>query len=110
MSRTDILSEIKQAEKKADDIMNNAEALRKSVIADARRDSVKKIQDAEAECRSSFESAITAAKVKLEAERSSLLKDGNAAAAAIEQRSSVKMQEVKDFLFKEFERTLNVTS
>ena len=110
MSRTDILSEIKRAEQKADDIMNDAEALRKTAIADARRDSVKKIQDAEAECRSSFESAITAAKVKLEAERSNLLKDGNAAAAAIEQRATVKMQEVKDFLYKEFERTLNVTS
>ena len=110
MSRTDILSEIKRAEQKADDIMNDAEALRKTAIADARRDSVKKIQDAEAECRSSFESAITAAKVKLEAERSNLLKDGKEAAAAIEQRATVKMQEVKDFLFKEFERTLNVTS
>ena len=110
MSRTDILSGIKDAEKEADAIIQKAEADMKSVIADARRDSVKKIQDAEAQCRSAFESAITAAKVKLDSERAELLKDGTTAAASIEQRSTVKMQEVKDFLNKEFERTLNVTS
>ncbi len=110
MSRTDILSEIKQAESKADALLKEAEAKKKSAIADARRDSVKKIQDAEAQCRSSFESAISAAKVKLEAERSGLLKNGNDEAALIEQKSAVKIQEVKDFLNKEFERTLNVAS
>ncbi|MBR4226804.1 MAG: hypothetical protein IKR86_08595 [Candidatus Methanomethylophilaceae archaeon] len=110
MSRTDILSGIKQAEKDADALIDEAKATGKSVIAEARRNSVKKIQDAEAECRSALESAITATKVKLDSERAGLLKDGNSAAAAIEQRSTVKMQEVKDFLNKEFERTLNVTS
>ena len=110
MSRTDILSGIKDAEKEADAIIQKAEADMKSVIADARRDSVKKIQDAEAQYRSSFESAITEAKVKLNAERADQLKDGNSEAAAIEQKSMVKIKEVKDFLNKEFERTLNVTS
>ena len=110
MSRTDILSGIKQAEMDADARINDAEAERKTVLAEARRNSVKKIQDAEAECRSAFESAITATKLKLDSERSELLKDGVSAASAIEQRSAVKMQEVKDFLNKEFERTLNVTS
>ncbi len=110
MSRTDILSGIKQAEEKADALIKDAEAFKKSAIAEARRNSVKKIQDAEAECRSAFESAITTTKVKLESERADLLKDGVSAANSIEQRSTVKMQEVKDFLNKEFERTLNVTS
>ena len=110
MSRTDILSGIKQAEKDADALISEAEAARKTAIAEARRNSVKKIQDAEAQCRSAFESAITTTKVKLESEREGLLKNGVSAAASIEQRSTVKMQEVKDFLYKEFERTLNVTS
>ena len=110
MSRTDILSDIKQAEQKADELIKSAETARKTAIADARRDSVKKIQDAEAQCRSAFESAISAAKNKLDSERADLLKDGTSKAAVIEQKSAVKIQEVKDFLNKEFERTLNVTS
>ncbi len=110
MSRTDILSGIKQAEKEADALISEAQAARKSAIAEARRNSVKTIQDAEAQCRSAFESAITTTKVKLESEREGLLKNGVSEAAAIEQRSTVKIQDVKDFLNKEFERTLNVTS
>ncbi len=110
MSRTDILSGIKQAEKNADALISDAKAASKSAIAEARRNSVKKIQDAEDQCRGVFESAIAATKTKLESERKELLKNGYSEASAIEQKSSVKMKEVKDFLYKEFERTLNVTS
>ena len=58
MSRTDILSEIKKAEADADALVAQAEADKKSAVAESRRDSVKKIQDAEAQMRSSYESEI----------------------------------------------------
>ena len=90
MSRTDILSEIKKAEADADAKVAQAEADKKSAIAEARRDSVKKIQDAEAQMRSSYESAVA--------------KEMEALA------SEARMQEVRDYLNKEIERTLNVTS
>ncbi len=110
MSRTDILSEIKKAEADANAKVAQAEADKKSAIAESRRDSVKKIQDAEAQMRSSYESAIAKEKEELMVKRESLLATGRQEADAIQSNSAAKMQEVKDFLNKEFERTLNVTS
>ena len=103
MSRTDILTEIKKAEADADAKVAQAEADKKSAIAEARRDSVKKIQDAEAQMRSSYESAVAKEMETLNAKRKKI-------ADGIESNSEARMQEVKDFLNKEFERTLNVTS
>lgn len=110
MSRTDILTEIKKAEADADAKVAQAEVDRKTAIAEARRDSVKKIQDAEAQMRSSYESAIADEKAKLGTERDAMLTKSKAVADGIEAKSDAKVQEVKDFLNKEFERTLNVTS
>lgn len=110
MSRTDILTEIKKAETDANATVVKAEADKKSAIAEARRDSVKKIQDAEAQMRSSYESAVAKEKETLDAKRNEMLAEGKQTADSIESRSEARMQEVKDFLNKEFERTLNVTS
>ena len=110
MSRTDILTEIKKAEADADAMVAKAETEKKSAIAEARRDSVKKIQDAEAQMRSSYESAVANEMVTLNAKRDELLNEGKNIANGIEANSEARMQEVKDFLNKEFERTLNVTS
>ncbi len=110
LSRTDILSEIKKAETEADAKVAQAEADKKSAIADARRDSVKKIQDAEAQMRSSYESAVAKEKETLLVKRDEILATGEEEAASIEASAEAKMQEVKDFLNKEFERTINVTS
>ena len=110
MSRTDILTEIKKAETDADAIVAKADADKKSALAEARRDSVKKIQDAEAQMRSSYESAIAKEREVLDAKRDGMLSEGKQEAAKIEANAEAKKQEVKDFLNKEFERTLNVTS
>ena len=110
MSRTDILTEIKKAETDADGIVAKADADKKSAIAEARRDSVKKIQDAEAQMRSSYESAVAKEMEVLAAKRDGMLSEGKQEAAKIETTAKAKKQEVKDFLNKEFERTLNVTS
>lgn len=110
MSRIDILSEIKKAEADADAKVAQAEADKKSAIAESRRDSVKMIQDAEAQMRSSYESAIAKETADLKARRESMLASGVQEAQALESSSKARLQEVKDFLNKEFERTLNVTS
>ena len=110
MSRTDILEEIKTAEKNAAATVEKAEADKKAKIADARRMSVQKIQDAEAQMRSSYESAIASEKEALNSKRDAMLADGKTIANGIGSNSQAKMQEVKDFLNKEIERTLNVTS
>ena len=110
MSRTDILSEIKKAEAEADAKVEKAEADKKVAIAEARRDSVKKIQDAEAKARSNYESTIAAEQKALDKKRSELLAAGEKDAKVIEESSAKKIEKVNDFLIEEFERTINVTS
>lgn len=110
LSRTDILSEIKKAEADADAKVTQAEADKKSAIAEARKDSVKRIQDAEAQMRSSYESAIATEKAQLGAKRQTILAEGEREADGISRSAEAKMQEAKDYLKEQFERTLNVAS
>ena len=110
MSRTDILTEIKQAEAEADAQVAKAQDAQKAALAEARRDSVKKIQDAEAQMRSSYESAVAAEKDKLAEQHDSKLAGGKAEADKIDYGSKAKKEEAKKFLKKEVERILNVSS
>lgn len=110
MSRTDILEDIKTAEKNAAATIEKAEADKKAKIADARRMSVQKIQDAEAQARSNFETSMAQAKDDLSSERDALLSAGRKEAADLEGKSAAKMKEVKKFLSDEFVRSIDVTS
>jgi hypothetical protein len=110
MSRTDVLSEIKGAEAEADARVAKAEADKKVAIADARRESVKKIQDAETKMRSKYESTIAKEQEALNEERNEKLAEGEKEAKSIESTASKKIKKVDDFLEKEFERAINVTS
>ncbi|MDR0777857.1 MAG: hypothetical protein LBE48_00235 [Methanomassiliicoccaceae archaeon] len=110
MSRTDILTEIKKAEADAKVAVETAEADKKTSIANARRDSVGKIQTAEAKMREKSENAVLKEKEKLAVKRDEILNVGVAEARDLEKAAAGKMPDVKDFLNKEFERTLNVTS
>ena len=110
MSRTDILTEIKQAEAEADAQVAKAQDEQKAALAEARRDSVKKIQDAEAQMRSSYESAVAAEKEKLAKDHDSKVEDGSKEAEKIDSSSKAKKEEAKDFLKNEVERILNVSA
>ncbi|MDR0334671.1 MAG: hypothetical protein LBH69_02140 [Methanomassiliicoccaceae archaeon] len=110
MSRTDILIEIKKAEADAKAEIEAAEADKRTAIANARRDSITRIQDAEVKARSASEAAISKEKVKAAAKREELLSGGNAEAKKLDGSADGRMPKVKDFLNKEVERTLNVTS
>lgn len=91
-------------------MVDGAEAEKKAAIANARRDSVSKIQAAEAAAREASESSVSKKKDSLTAERDKLLNAGTEEADELERSAAGRMSEVKDFLNKEFERTLNVTS
>lgn len=110
MSRTDILSEIKEAELKADQSVAQAETDKKAAVAQARRDSVTKIQDEAAKERAEFESIIAAEQAALNAEKADKLANGEKEASEIEAAAREKIKEVNDFLTKEFERAINASS
>lgn len=110
MSRTEILTQIKAAEKAANEMVEAARIKSKEDISKARRDAVKKIQDEEEKKRYSVAGVITAKKEELEVERGKILKGGRAEAEKIEQSSLDNKKEVRDFLYKEFTRPIDVTS
>ena len=110
MSRTDILSEIKEAEAKADQSVSNAESEKRNAVAQARRDSVTKIQDEAARERAEYETVVTAEKAALEQAKAEKLAEGEKEAAEIEAAAREKIKEVNDFLTKEFERAINASS
>ena len=87
-----------------------AKDAQKTALADARRESVKKIQDAEAQMRSSYESAVAAEKEKLAREHESKIAGGKAEAETLSSGSKAKKEEAKKYLTKEVERILNVSS
>ena len=87
-----------------------AEASKKEAIAAARRDSVKRIQDAEAQCLAAFESSMAKEKERLAQEKDAKLAEGRSAADTIGAASKDRIQEVNDYLKKAFEETINVTS
>ena len=91
-------------------MLEKADADKKVTIANARRDSISKIQAAEIQMREASEAAISKEKEKLGGERDKLLSVGKAEAEELERSTDSKMPQVKDFLNKEFERTLNVAS
>ena len=110
MIRTDILSEIKEAESKADASVAKAEADKKAAIAQARRDAVSRIQNEAAKLRADFESVMTAEQAALDEEKAEKLAAGEKEAAAIEAAAKGKIKEVNDFLTNEFERAINASS
>ena len=110
MSRTDILSEIKEAESRADETVAQAESDKKAAVAQARRDSVKRIQEESAAERSAYESAMAAEQVILDEEKAAKLAEGEKEASQIENAAKDKIKEVNDFLTKEFERAIDASS
>ena len=110
MSRTDVLSEIKKAEAEADARVAKAESDKKVAIAEARRESVKRIQDAEADMRNTYESVIEKEQKALDKEREKQLAEGESASASLGKSASKKIKKAEDFLAEEFERAIDVTS
>ena len=110
MSRTDVLNEIKQAEEAAKVAVEKAEADKKTAIAAARRESIERIQNAEAKAQKDYDSAIEKEMSELASKREALLADGKKEAEKLDNDIDVKLKKVNDFLSEEFVRTINVTS
>ncbi|HKM08936.1 MAG TPA: hypothetical protein VJX93_00370 [Candidatus Methanomethylophilaceae archaeon] len=110
MSRTEILTQIKAVEKAAKEMVEAARVKSKEDISKARRDAVKRIQDEEEKKRYSVAGVITAKNEELEVERGKILKDGLTEAEKIEKSSLDNKKEVRDFLYKEFKRPIDVIS
>ena len=68
------------------------------------------MMSSEAQARSNYESSIAKEKKALASKREELLADGKSEADKIDEDIDSKLQKVKDYLNKEFVRTLDATS
>lgn len=110
LSRTEILTQIKAAEKAADDKVEAAQIKSKDDISNARREAVNRIQEEEAKIRASVDAAIAAKQKELAVKREELLEQGRSEADILEESSSKNKKKVREFLNKEFERPIDVSS
>lgn len=110
MSRNDILKEIKDAEATAKTKIIEAEENKKVALAKARKTAVENIQKAEVDARSKYEKAMASEQEQLNAQKETYLAEGRAAANKLEEECAAKIQDAKDYLNKEFQRTIDVSS
>lgn len=106
MTRADTLLQIKDAEAKAAQIVKDAQEKQRAIVANARRDAIKKIQDAEVQTREENERAFNSEKVKVTGTKAELINKGNAEAGQAKAGSSSRMSTVRAHLKESFEKSL----
>ena len=107
LGKAEILREIKVAEEKVRKMTAEAEEKRKQLQAEGKRMSLDKNERADAESRKELDSAVAAAKSRIEEKKRSLLEDGNKAAANLSLDSSKRAGAAKQFVLSEFERAID---
>ncbi|MCE5296504.1 MAG: hypothetical protein LLG16_05300 [Euryarchaeota archaeon] len=106
MTRADTLLQIKDAEAKAAQTIKDAQEKQRVIVANARRDAITRIQEAEAKMREDNEKAFTVEKSKVSANKSELITKGREEANIARSRSAAKASEVRRFLKESFDRSL----
>ena len=103
VTRADTLLQIKDAEVKASQIMKEADDKQRTIVSAARKDAIKRIQDAEAQQRSESEAAYAAEKATVSSQRDEILNKGKAEAKAIKAKADLNLQKAKTQLKLAFE-------
>jgi V/A-type H+-transporting ATPase subunit G/H len=76
VSRAEILVKVKDAESRAKDYITDAEEKSKAIVANARKESVRMMREAEDELKASHDSALAQERAKIASQRNELLKRG----------------------------------
>jgi V/A-type H+/Na+-transporting ATPase subunit G/H len=103
VTRADTLLQIKDAESKASQIMIEADEKQKALVVAARKDAVRKIQDAEENQRAEFESAYAAEKGKVASQRDDILSKGREEASSVKGKAERNIPKAKAHLKQAFE-------
>ena len=106
MTRADTLLQIKDAEAKASQIMVEADEKQKALIVAARKDAVRKIQDAEEKQRTESDSAYASEKMKVSSQREDILGKGKAEASALKAKAEQNIPKAKAQLKQAFEANI----
>ncbi|WP_332897302.1 MULTISPECIES: ATP synthase archaeal subunit H [unclassified Haladaptatus] len=107
MARPEVLDRIKEAEREADEIVEQAETARKERIAEARERAEAIREEAHEEARELEEQRLATAESELEAERKEILAAGEAEREALEERAQSRVDDVVSFVVESFEEAVH---
>jgi V/A-type H+-transporting ATPase subunit G/H len=110
VGKAETLLQVKDAEAKAKQTLEQADEKQKSIIAAARRESVERSQKAEQDLRAKTESGLAQERKALSVQREALLAKGKDEAAKIEARASDRIPKAKIMIKQSFERTLDAAA
>ncbi len=110
MGKAETLLQVKDAEAKAKQMLEQAEEKQRSIIAAARREAVDRTQKAEQDLRAKTESTLAQERKALSVHREELLAKGRDEAAKIEAKASDRIPKAKLMIKQSFERTLDAAA
>lgn len=110
MGKAETLLQVKDAEAKAKQTLEQAEERQRSIVAAARKEAVERSQKAEHDVRAKTESALAQERQSLSVQREALLTKGRDEAAKIEAKARDRIPKAKLMIKQSFERTLDVAA
>ncbi len=110
VGKAETLLQVKDAEAKAKQTLEQAEEKQRSIVAAARKEAVERSQKAEHDVRAKTESALAQERQSLSVQREALLTKGRDEAAKIEAKARDRIPKAKLMIKQSFERTLDVAA
>ncbi|AGN25422.1 hypothetical protein [Candidatus Methanomassiliicoccus intestinalis] len=110
MGKSETLLQVKDAESKAKQTIEQARSKEKELLSSARKEAVDKIQQAEKDLRSKSASELASQKASLASQKEGLLQKGNDDAAALEAVAVKKIPQAKMMIKQQFERTFDAAT
>jgi V/A-type H+-transporting ATPase subunit G/H len=110
VGKAETLLQVKDAEAKAKQMLEQAEEKQRSIIAAARREAVDRTQKAEQDLRAKTESTLAQERKALSIQREEFLAKGRDEAAQLEAKASDRIPKAKLMIKQSFERTLDAAA
>jgi len=110
VNRSDILLQVKDAESKAQQIVNEAEEKQRAIISSAKREASTRVNEADEKLRTEFDARFAKERESIANEKQTYLDKGKEDAASIKVKANERAPKVITHLMQSFERTLNVAA
>lgn len=110
MSRADTLVKIKEAESKARETIAAAEEKQKAVLAGARREAIRMMQEADDRMKAEHEAAMDKERHAMADKRQQLLRKGSDEAAKLMSKAAGNVPKAKARIKEVFERTIDASA
>jgi len=107
MSRADTLVKIKEAESKAQETIAAAEEKQKAMLAGARREAIRIVQEAEDKMKAEHDAVMAKERQSMAEKRQRLLRKGSDDAAKLMSKAAVNVPKAKTRIKEVFERTID---